>query len=141
MIKKFFSQESAEKIVEYAELLIAFLLAVVVFLGIISFVHRLTTMVLTYPFLGSTEIHELLDFGLIIFLAIELFRITLAYLSSEPVIREVFIAAMVALGRKVVLYEYPISGLNGAIALSLLVLAVSAAYYISILARRTEKTK
>ncbi len=119
-----------ELLVEFGELAIGFLLALLIFLGILAFSRQLALSVWPNFFLNSTEIHRLLDFALLIFIAIELFRITIAYITAKPVVKEVFIAALVAVGRKVVLYEYPIYGLTGAIALALLILAVSIGYYL-----------
>lgn len=119
-----------ELLVEFGELAIGFLLALLIFLGILAFSRQLVLSVWPSFFLSTTEIHRLLDFALLIFITIELFRITIAYITARPVVKEVFIAALVAVGRKVVLYEYPVYGLTGAAALALLILAVSVGYYL-----------
>lgn len=124
------------KSIEIADLLafvctisIAVLLLFILLMGIGSFILQIFTSF-------SKEIYTLgvlkglIDRALILFLIIELYRITLAYLKSEPIVYEVFIAAFIAVGRKILIYDYELWGLQGAIALAVLLLALSIGYFL-----------
>lgn len=120
------------KTVTLIEFVILGLLLLLLFFGVINFVLNLLTFLQRHFYLTSKEIHQLLDIVLILFIIIELFRITLAYTrENEKEIPQVVLEAVfVAVARKIVLYEYMEYGIWGAVALTVLLLAIVAAYFL-----------
>lgn len=121
---------------EVAEILVAVLMVVIIFLGIGFLAERVFEGFQTHLFLGPVEIHHFLDIALVVFIVVEMFRITIAYLTGKRTWDAVLEAAFVAIGRKIVLYEYGEYGIYGALALVALTLAVVLAYYLT---RKAEK--
>lgn len=114
----------------YAEVLIAALLVVIILLGIGYFITRIVTSVAANYVLSPELIRNELDIVLVIFIVIELFRIAISYYKKEHVLTTVIEAAFVAVARKLVLFDFAKEGLNGAIALSLLLAGVGIAYFL-----------
>lgn len=79
--------------------------------------------------IAATQV--LLDRILLIFVIVELFRIAVAYARHEAVLHTVFEAAIVAVARKFVLFDFKESALAGAAAYGLLV-AVAVAGYVAV---------
>lgn len=128
MFKKL--NDRLEDVILISEAVIAFLLAILVFVGIAYLAIQFwETIIVDFPKLGSHSIHKVLDLALIIFITIELFRIAIAYMEKEGVLLIVIEAAFVAVSRKFVLYEYKLTGLNEAIALSILLIALAITYF------------
>lgn len=115
---------------EIAESIIATIMLLIVFLGIGYLGSRLISIFGTHFLLDSKEIHYLLDIVLTVFIIVELFRITIAYILDKDVIHTVLEAALVALARKIILYEFDKYGIYGALALSILTVVLVIAYYM-----------
>lgn len=129
-----------EIIVNIAEVVIAALLVVLLFYSIWAFVIQMFTT-FSRNLLSVEAIRLLIDKVLLLFLIIELYKISIAYLKMESVVNEVFVATFLALGRKILIYDYEKWGLQGAIALSLLMLALSAGYFLLALRRTNGEVK
>lgn len=127
--KNIFSLHTADKIATLGEALIAGLLLFILFMGIGSFIYQIFTS-FSQEVYTLDAIKKLIDKALILFIILELYVITVSYLKREPVVREVLIAIFIAVGRKILIYDYEKWGLKGAIALGLLILAISISYYI-----------
>jgi len=121
--------EVADKIASIGEMLIATLLLFILFMGIASFIIQIFTS-FSQEVYTLDAIKKLIDKALILFIVLELYVITISYLKREPVIKEVLIAAFIAVGRKILIYDFEKWGLNGALALGLLLLVISASYYL-----------
>lgn len=112
-----------------AEVAVVATLLFILFAGIWSFITQIASQ-LTTKGLGVEEMKSLIDKALVLFLIVELYRLGVAYIRSLPIVKEVFIAAFVAVGRKILIYDYSRWGLDGAISLSILMLAISIGYYL-----------
>jgi len=126
-------EKAAQRLVRTVTLIqfiILGLLVLLLFLGIVNFVFNLFTFLHGYLYLTAKEIHQLLDIVLVLFIVIELFRITLAYAYGKEILQVVFEAGFVAVVRKMVLYEYIDYGIWGAVALAVLLFAIIVAYFL-----------
>jgi uncharacterized membrane protein (DUF373 family) len=119
----------ADTIASLGEGIIAALLLFILFMGIASFVLQIFTS-FTYEVYTLDAIKKLIDKALILFIILELYVITISYIKREPVIKEVFIAAFIAIGRKILIYDYEKWGILGAAALSVLLFSVAFSYYL-----------
>lgn len=120
-----------EDAVVMAEVIIAGIMVVLVFLGVGYLIISLFNAMSGGFQFDHDALIKLLDIALIVFIIIELFRITLAYITGEHVMPTVIEAAFVAVGRKIVLYEYKIDGFYGAMALAALMLVIAVAHYVT----------
>lgn len=120
-----------EDVVVLSEILIAVILAILVLLGVVYLISSLWNALGEGVLINSKRLIELLDIALIVFISIELFRITLAYITGQHVLPTVVEAAFVAIGRKIVLYEYKVEGIYGALALAALLIGVTAAHFFT----------
>lgn len=116
-------------LIELAELAIAVFMVILIFLGLGYLISKLASTVGSHLFLDSTQIHHFLDMVLTLFIVIELVRITFGYLTGQRIWIIVAETAFIALGRKIILFEYKTYGLLGAIALAILTIVVIFAYY------------
>lgn len=121
--------EFTDKVARTGEIIIAVLLLIILFIGIASFGIQIFSG-FSEQFYEISQIRNLIDKALIILLIIELYTITVSYLKDKPVIKEVFIASFIAVGRKILIYEYEKWGLTGAIALAVLLITLSGGYYL-----------
>ncbi len=118
-----------DKIAKAAEGVIAMLLLFMLFAGIASLALDIFTSF--SPEVYTVEnLKKLIDRALVLFIILELYVITISYIRGEPVVKEVFIATFIAVGRKVLTYDYTKWGLSGAIALSILILSISISYFL-----------
>jgi uncharacterized membrane protein (DUF373 family) len=129
MLSKDRTLNIAEKISALAEILLAGLLLFILFMGLGSFVVQAFTS-FSQEVYTIDAIKNLIDKALILFIILELYMITISYLKREVVIREVFVAAFLAIGRKILLYDYKAWGLKGSLALGFLLLAISFSYFL-----------
>lgn len=112
-----------------AELAVVTILLFILFSGIWSFVTQIASEIGTRG-LDIDQMKSLIDKALVLFLIVELYRIGVAYIRGLPIVKEVFVASFVAVGRKILIYDYARWGLDGAIALSLLMVSLSIGYYL-----------
>ncbi len=121
------------KAVDMLERAITVLLVVMAALGIVDLVVEMYDAVTKTGFLTPEAIVRVLDSVLIVFIVLELFSIALAYLQRRNVIGTVMEAGLVAVVRKLVIFET--SG-NAAYvlmkggALALLIIAVGVTWYL-----------
>ena len=120
-----------EDVVVLSEIMIAVILAILVLLGVVYLFSSLWNALGEGVLINGKRLIELLDIALIVFISIELFRITLAYITGQHVLPTVVEAAFVAIGRKIVLYEYKVEGIYGALALAALLIGVTAAHFFT----------
>lgn len=77
----------------------------------------------------SDTIHAALDRILLFFIVVELFRIAIAYIQHQDVMHTVIEAGLVAVIRKIVLYNFGSYGLEGAAAYAVLLLVLVVAFF------------
>jgi uncharacterized membrane protein (DUF373 family) len=80
--------------------------------------------------LTHTEFQTILAEVLQVFILVELFRVTIAYMKHENVIPTVLEAALVAVARKFIVFEGGGQYLNTAAGLAILLLAVAIAWWL-----------
>lgn len=119
--------------VELLEQAIAVLLVVIAALGAIDLVVELYNAVSEKGYLTPDSILRVLDSVLVVFIVIELFSIALAYMERRNVIATVMEAGLVAVVRKLVIFETAGDAqyiLMKAGALALLIVAVGFTWYL-----------
>lgn len=121
------------KVVDVLERAIAVLLVIMAALGIVDLVVEMITAVTKTGFLTPEAILRVLDSVLIVFIVLELFSIALAYLLRKNVIGTVMEAGLVAVVRKLVIFET--SGDAGGVlmkgaALALLIIAIGVTWFL-----------
>ncbi len=131
--------DASLRVVLAVELVIAFAILAALILGVGYLVAALARSVAGSVVLDPEQLSSFLDVSLTLFVAIELFRIAVAYLSDEDVLHLVLEAAFVAIVRKIVLFDLAKSGLTGAAAYGLLLLVVAVAYVAVHYAQQREK--
>ena len=124
-----------ETAMTYIEIVIAFILVFLAIFGLGYLFSHLIKLIRIETFLGPKEIHKILDIALSLFLAVELFRIAIAYIAAHTkVLSTVIEAAFVAVARKVVLYDFRdyhgIDGLYAAISLAIIMVVLAYTYYV-----------
>lgn len=119
--------------VDYLERIIALLLVVIAGLGAVDLVVEMYSAVSETGYLTPDSILRVLDSVLVVFIVIELFNIALAYMRRKNVIATVMEAGLVAVVRKLVIFE---SGgdatyvLMKAAALALLIVAIGLTWFL-----------
>ncbi|PKQ23702.1 MAG: hypothetical protein CVT65_06850 [Actinobacteria bacterium HGW-Actinobacteria-5] len=112
---------------------IAMLLVIIAALGAVDLVVEMFNAVSLKGYLTPDSILRVLDSVLVVFIVIELFNIALAYMKRKNVIATVMEAGLVAVVRKLVIFE---SGgdatyvLMKAIALAILIVAIGLTWYL-----------
>lgn len=121
------------RVVDGLERALAVLLVIIAALGIIDLVAETYGAITGDGFLSPAEILRLLDAVLVVFIVVELFNIALAYMSGKNVIATVMEAGLVAVVRKLVVFETsgsPVYVLMKGGALAALILAVGATWFL-----------
>ena len=77
----------------------------------------------------DTTVHLALDRILLLFIVVELFRIAIAYIQHQDVMHTVIEAGLVAVVRKIVLYNFADYGLQGAAAYAILLIVLVVAFF------------
>lgn len=126
---KSYSLNIADLIATVGELIIALLLLFILFMGIGSLGYQIMTS-FSKEIYTIEAIKSLIDKALVLFIVLELYVITVSYLKREPIVREVLIAVSLAVGRKILIYDYEKWGLPGALSLGVLLLAISISTYL-----------
>lgn len=125
--------DTLHKAVDVLERGIAILLVVMAALGIVDLVVEMYDAVTDTGFLTPEAIVNVLDSVLIVFIVLELFSIALAYLERRNIIGTVMEAGLVAVVRKLVIFETnaaPEYVLMKGAALSLLIISVGVTWYL-----------
>ncbi|MDZ4654619.1 MAG: phosphate-starvation-inducible PsiE family protein [Coriobacteriia bacterium] len=119
-----------EKIVHWVEMAVATLLVIMAVIGTVDVVIQLVRLFSAEGFLTPEGITRVLDTVLVVFIVVELFNIALAYLQRRNVIPIVLEAGLVAVVRKLVVFESGTAVLEKAAALSMLILAVGITWFL-----------
>ncbi len=120
----------------YIEGAVAGLLVILAALGVVDIVIKMYEVTLAEGFMTPEGITRTIDTVLVVFIVIELIRIAVAYMQHKNVVGTVLEAGLVAVVRKLVVFESTEKVLEKAGALAVLILAVGITWY---LLRRTEK--
>lgn len=119
--------------VDALERAIAFLLVVIAALGAVDLIVEMYNAVSERGYLTPDTILRVLDSVLVVFIVIELFNIALAYMKRKNVIATVMEAGLVAVVRKLVIFETNADAsyvLMKAAALGILILAIGLTWYL-----------
>lgn len=127
---KFFSIENLNRIVVYIEAAVTALLVLLAALGVVDIVVKMLEVTRADGFMTPEGITRTIDTVLIVFIVIELIRIAVAYMQHKNVIGTVLEAGLVAVVRKLVIFESTDHMLEKAVALSVLILAVGITWYL-----------
>ncbi|MEA5076280.1 MAG: phosphate-starvation-inducible PsiE family protein [Coriobacteriia bacterium] len=127
---KFFSLENLNRIVVYIEAAVTALLVLLAALGVVDIVVKMLEVTRADGFMTPEGITRTIDTVLIVFIVIELIRIAVAYMQHKNVIGTVLEAGLVAVVRKLVIFESTDHMLEKAVALSVLILAVGITWYL-----------
>ncbi|HBK58345.1 MAG TPA: hypothetical protein DDZ37_03115 [Spirochaetaceae bacterium] len=127
---KLFSIDTINKIVVYIEGAVTGLLVVLAALGVVDIVIKMLEVTRADGFMTPDGITRTIDTVLVVFIVIELIRIAIAYMQHQNVIGTVLEAGLVAVVRKLVIFESGPDMLEKAIALSVLILSVGITWYL-----------
>lgn len=119
-----------DRIVLYIEGVVTALLTLLAALGVADIVIKMLEVTRAEGFMSPDGITRTIDTVLVVFVVIELIRIALAYMNHRDVVGTVLEAGLVAVVRKLVIFESSADMLPKAIALSALILAVAFAWYL-----------
>lgn len=119
-----------DRVVLYVEGAVTALLALLAVLGVVDVVIKMVEVTRADGFMSPEGITRTIDTVLIVFIVIELIRIALAYMHHQDVIGTVLEAGLVAVVRKLVIFESSPDMLPKAIALAVLILAVAIAWFL-----------
>ncbi|MBN1192485.1 MAG: phosphate-starvation-inducible PsiE family protein [Coriobacteriia bacterium] len=118
------------RIVVYLEGIVAALLVILAGLGVVDIVLKMLEVTRAEGFMTPEGITSTIDTVLVVFVVIELIRIAIAYMLHKNVIGTVLEAGLVAVVRKLVIFESGDKVLEKAIALAVLTLAVGVTWYL-----------
>jgi uncharacterized membrane protein (DUF373 family) len=119
-----------DRIVTYIEGTVAGLLVVLALLGVADIVLTMVDVARAEGFITPEGITATIDTVLVVFIVIELIRIAIAYMRHRDVVGTVLEAGLVAVVRKLVIFEGGDHVLQNAAAFALLILAVGVTWYL-----------
>ena len=119
-----------DRVTWYIEAILAGLLVVLGMLGVIDVVISLVEVARDPGFVTPEGIVQVIDTVLIVFIVIELIRIAVAYMNHQNVVGTVLEAGLVAVVRKLVVFELGAEALEKAAAIAILVLALGITWYL-----------
>ena len=118
------------RVVLYIEGAVTVLLVVLAALGVVDIVLKMLEVTRADGFMTPEGITRTIDTVLVVFIVIELIRIAVAYMQHKNVIGTVLEAGLVAVVRKLVIFESGEGMLEKAVALAILILAVGVTWYL-----------
>jgi uncharacterized membrane protein (DUF373 family) len=118
------------RVVLYIEGAVTVLLVVLAALGVVDIVLKMLEVTRADGFMTPEGITRTIDTVLVVFIVIELIRIAVSYMQHKNVIGTVLEAGLVAVVRKLVIFESGEGMLEKAIALAILILAVGVTWYL-----------
>lgn len=123
---------AANRVVTWLETVVAAVLVLMVGLGLVVLGFQFyAVFVHDFPSIGVDAIINVLDVVLIIFIVIELFNIAIAYMQHRSVVPTVLEAALVAVARKLVVFEASAgTALSEAAGLAIMLIAIAVAWYL-----------
>jgi len=116
--------------VVYIEGAVTVLLVILAGLGVVDVVLKMLEVTRADGFMTPEGITRTIDTVLVVFIVIELIRIAVSYMQHKNVIGTVLEAGLVAVVRKLVIFESSEGMLEKAIALGVLILAVGITWYL-----------
>ena len=119
-----------DRVVLYIEGTVTVLLVVLAALGVVDIVIKMLEVTHADGFMTPDGITRTIDTVLVVFIVIELIRIAMAYMNHQDVVGTVLEAGLVAVVRKLVIFESGPDILPKALALSALILAVGVTWYL-----------
>jgi uncharacterized membrane protein (DUF373 family) len=127
---KLFSVEMIDRLVVWIEGAVTALLVILAGLGVVDIVIKMLEVTRADGFMTPEGITRTIDTVLVVFIVIELIRIAIAYMQHKNVIGTVLEAGLVAVVRKLVIFESSDQMLEKAIALAVLILAVGITWFL-----------
>lgn len=127
---KFITIPLLNKVVLYIEAAVTGLLVILAALGVVDVVLKMLEVTRADGFMTPEGITRTIDTVLVVFIVIELIRIAVSYMQHKNVIGTVLEAGLVAVVRKLVIFESTDQMLEKALALSALILAVGITWYL-----------
>lgn len=127
---KIFSIDNLNRVVVYIEGVVTGLLVVLACLGVVDIVIKMLEVSRIEGFMTPEGIARTIDTVLVVFVIIELIRIAIAYMTHKRVIDTVLEAGLVAVVRKLVIFETGEHALQDAMAFAALVLALGVTWYL-----------
>ncbi|MDO8879859.1 MAG: phosphate-starvation-inducible PsiE family protein [Coriobacteriia bacterium] len=118
------------RVVLYIEGAVTVLLVILAALGVVDIVLKMLEVTRADGFMTPEGITRTIDTVLVVFIVIELIRIAVSYMQHKNVIGTVLEAGLVAVVRKLVIFESGEGMLEKAIALAILILAVGVTWYL-----------
>lgn len=119
-----------DRLIVYIEGVVVALLTVLAVLGVVDIVVKMLEVTRADGFMTPEGITRTIDTVLVVFIVIELIRIALAYMNHQDVVGTVLEAGLVAVVRKLVIFEGGDKMLEKAAALGILILAVGMTWYL-----------
>ena len=119
-----------DKLIVWIEGVVVALLTILAILGVVDIVVKMLEVTRADGFMTPEGITRTIDTVLIVFIVIELIRIALAYMNHQDVIGTVLEAGLVAIVRKLVIFESGDNILPKAAALGILILSVGITWYL-----------
>ena len=118
------------KVVYWVEFIVAVILVVLTGIALVTVAAEIYSVLMGGLLLPREEFVQIISTILEVFILVELFRIALAYMAHRNVLPTVLEAALVAVARKIVIFEPKGDVLGYAAALAALLLAISIAWYL-----------
>ncbi|MCX8007807.1 MAG: phosphate-starvation-inducible PsiE family protein [Coriobacteriia bacterium] len=121
------------RLIHYVEYLVAMLLVVIAALGSVDLIVELVDAVSAKGYLTPDRILRVLDSVLVVFVVVELFSIALAYLERRNIVATVMEAGLVAVVRKLVVFETASDAqfvLLKSISLGILIVAIGLTWFL-----------
>lgn len=119
-----------DRLIVYIEGVVVALLTVLAVLGVVDIVVKMLEVTRADGFMTPEGITRTIDTVLVVFIVIELIRIALVYMNHQDVVGTVLEAGLVAVVRKLVIFEGGDKMLEKAAALGILILAVGMTWYL-----------
>lgn len=119
-----------DKVVHWVEMVVAALLVAMAVIGTVDVIIQMVRLFSAEGFLTPEGITRVLDTVLVVFIVVELFNIALAYLQRRNVVPIVLEAGLVAVVRKLVVFESSAAVLEKSAALAMLILAVGVTWFL-----------
>lgn len=117
-------------VVRRAEAVLTVLLVALLALAIVGLIVDVADALIEDHVLHFETVIRLIDYVLIVFVLVELIAIAFAYLADQSVVATVLEATLVAVARKIIAFEPGEHALDRGLALALLMLAVSAGWFL-----------
>jgi uncharacterized membrane protein (DUF373 family) len=117
-------------VVRSAEGVVTVLLVALLALAIVGLMVDVASALLDHHILEIATLIRLIDHVLVVFVFVELIAIAFAYLAGLGIVATVLEATLVAVARKIIAFEPGEHALERGLALALLLLAVSAGWFL-----------